>query len=146
MLIRSHVFYVHLSFYIKKYLFQISYLLLTDNLAEMGTAKQSSSYQGFNASKALDGNRNQSWSGRSCGHTAVGQTEAWWRLDIGQPANIYNIVIYYRNDGSKYKICVTRSTIVSLFLQYTVYNIIKCLTLPYCSSSKSNLDCMRIAF
>jgi hypothetical protein len=124
LLIRSHVFYFHLSFYIKKYLFQILYLLLIDNLAEMGTATQSGSYQGFNASKALDRNRNQSWSGRSCGHTAVGQTEAWWRLDIGQPANIYNIVIYYRNDGSKYKICVTRSTIVSLFLQYTVYDII----------------------
>jgi hypothetical protein len=67
---------------------------LTDNLAEMGTAKQSSSYRGFNAAKALDGNRNQSWSGESCGHTAEGQTKAWWRLDIGQPANIYNIVIH----------------------------------------------------
>ena len=120
--------------------------MLTDNLAEMGTVTQSGSYEGFNASKALDGNRNQSWSGRSCGHTAVGQTEAWWILDIGQLANIYNIVIYYRNDGSKYKICVTRSTIVSLFLQYTVYDIIKCLALPYSSSSKSNLNCMRIAF
>ena len=71
--------------------------MLTDNLAEMGTAKQSSSYRGFNATKALDGNRNQSWSGGSCGHTAVGKKTAWWRLDIGQPANIYNIVIYYRN-------------------------------------------------
>ena len=49
----------------------------------MGTAKQSGSYLGFDASKALDGNRNQDWNGR---------------LDIGQPANIYNIVIYYRND------------------------------------------------
>ena len=56
---------------------------MTDNLADMGTAKQSGSYQGFDASKALDGNRNQDWNGR---------------LDIGQPANIYNIVIYYRND------------------------------------------------
>jgi hypothetical protein len=119
---------------------------LTDNLAEMGTAKQSGSYRGFNAANALDGNRNQKWSGGSCGHTAEGQTEAWWRLDIGQPANIYNIVIYYRNDGSKYKMCVTRSTIVSLFLQYTVYDIIKCLALPYSPSSKSNLNCMRIAF
>ena len=93
---RSHVFYFHLSFYIKKYLVQISYWLLTDNLAEMGTAKQSGSHGGFDASKALDGN--QDWNGHSCGHTDVGQKTAWWRLDIGQPANIYNIVIYYRND------------------------------------------------
>jgi hypothetical protein len=79
---------------------------LTDNLAEMGTAKQSRSYHGFNVKKALDGNRNQNWYGGSCGHTAIGHTEAWWRLDIGQPANIYNIVIYYRNH-SKYKmLCV----------------------------------------
>jgi hypothetical protein len=117
------------QFYIKQYLVQISYWLLTDNLAEMGTAKQSSSYKGFNATKALDGNRNQSWSGGSCGHTAEGQKTAWWRLDIGQRANIYNIVIYYR-ENRKYKMCVTRSTIVSLFLQYTVYDIIKCLALP----------------
>ena len=95
---RSHVFYFHLSFYIKKYLVQISYWLLTDNLAEMGTVKQSCSQGGFDASKALDGNINQDWNGHSCGHTAVGQKTAWWRLDIGQPANIYNIVIYYRND------------------------------------------------
>ena len=73
----------------------------------MGTAKQSGSYQGFNAAKALDGNRNQNFFERSCGHTAVDQMEAWWRLDIGQPANVYNIVIYYRNDNSKYKMCVT---------------------------------------
>jgi hypothetical protein len=145
LLIRSHVFYFHLSFYIKKYLVQISYLLSTDNLADMGTAKQSSSYKGFNAAKALDGNRNQDWYGYSCGHTAEGQTEAWWRLDIGQRANIYNIVIYYR-ENRKYKMCVTRSTIVSLFLQYTVYDIIKCLALPYSSSSKSNLNCMRRCF
>jgi hypothetical protein len=61
---------------------------LTDNLAEMGTAKQSGSHGGFDASKALDGNINQDWNGHSCGHTAVGQKTAWWRLDIGQPANV----------------------------------------------------------
>jgi len=57
--------------------------MLTDNLDDIGTAKQSSSYTIFNASKALDGDRNQIWYGRSCGHTAPGRTTAWWRLDIG---------------------------------------------------------------
>jgi hypothetical protein len=56
---RSHIFYFHPTFYINKYLVQISYWLLTDNLAEMGTAKQSGSHGGFDASKALDGNINQ---------------------------------------------------------------------------------------
>ena len=67
-----------------------------------GTAKQSSSYRRYDASKAskaLDRNRG------SCSHTAIGQTTAWWRLDIGQQANIYNIVIYY-GDKSKLKMCV----------------------------------------
>jgi hypothetical protein len=126
-------------------LFQISHLMFSENLARRGTAKQSSSYGSYYASKALDGNINQNWEGGSCGHTAIRQTTAWWRLDIGQRANIYNIVIYSRKNR-KYAMCVTRSTIVSLFSQYTVYNIIKCLALPYCSSSKSNLDCMTIAF
>ena len=80
-------------------------MTLADNLADMGTAKQSSSYRRYDASKALDGNRNQNFHDGSCGHTAPGRTTAWWRLDIGQQANIYNIVIYYRND-SKYKMCV----------------------------------------
>jgi hypothetical protein len=96
----------------------------TDNLAKRGTAKQSGSYRNFNASQALDGDRNQDWHGGSCGHTALGRTRAWWRLDIGQRANIYNIVIYYRND-SKYILCVLignaikGSTILSRFSQYT---------------------------
>jgi hypothetical protein len=126
-------------------LYQISHLVFSENLATRGTAKQSSTYSSSHASKAVDGNINQNWEEGNCSHTAVGQTEAWWRLDIGQRANIYNIVIYYR-ENRKYKMCVTRSTIVSLFLQYTVYNIIKSLALPYSSSSKSNLNCMRIAF
>ena len=79
--------------------------MLTDILDDIGTAKQSSSYSSYNALKALDGNRNQNWYGESCGHTATGQTTAWWRLDIGQQTNIHNIVIYYRND-SKYTMCI----------------------------------------
>ena len=74
-------------------------------MARGGTAEQSSSYGRYDASKALDRNRNQDWYGGSCSHTAIGHTTAWWRLDIGQQANIDNIVIYYR-DNSKYKMCV----------------------------------------
>jgi len=79
--------------------------MLTDNLDDIGTAIQSGSYESYDASKALDGDRNQDWYGGSCGHTALGRTTAWWRLDIEQQANIHNIVIYYRN-YSKYKMCI----------------------------------------
>jgi hypothetical protein len=75
-------------------LFQISHLMFSENLATRGTAKQSSTYGSSHASKAVDGNINQNWEEGSCSHTAIRQTEAWWRLDIGQRANIYNIVIY----------------------------------------------------
>ena len=89
--------------------------MFSENLARRGgTAKQSSNYGSYHASKALDGNINQKWDGGSCSHTAVNRKTAWWRLDIGQQANIYNIVIYYRQ-YSKYTMSVTRSTIVSLF-------------------------------
>ena len=79
--------------------------MLTDNLDDIGTAKQSSSYRNYNALKALDGNRNQDFRGESCGHTAIHRTTAWWRLDIRQQVNIYNIEIYYRKT-SKYKMCI----------------------------------------
>jgi hypothetical protein len=79
--------------------------MLTDNLDDIGTAKQSSSYRSYNALKALDGDRNQDFHGESCGHTAARRTTAWWRLDIRQQVNIYNIVIYYRKK-SKYKMCI----------------------------------------
>jgi hypothetical protein len=125
----------------------------TDNLAKRGTAKQSSSYKSFNASKALDGDRNQDWYGGSCGHTALGRTTAWWRLDIGQRANIYNIVIYYRND-SKYILCVLignafkRSTILSRFSQYTWSSEMSAtshIILPFIDILQSHLKCIRRA-
>ena len=87
-------------------LFQISHLMFSENLATRGTAKQSSTYGSSHASKAVDGNINQNWEEGSCSHTATRQPTAWWRLDIEQRANIYNIVIYYK-ENSKYKICVT---------------------------------------
>ncbi|CAC5398797.1 PTPRK [Mytilus coruscus] len=72
------------------------------NLAVNGTATQSGSYKDakgivYDASKALDGNIDQSWNGGSCSHTAVEQSSAWWRLDLGSSAYIYKIIIYYRN-------------------------------------------------
>jgi len=79
--------------------------MFSDNLGRRGTAKQSSSHGGYDASKALEGNRNQNFPDGSCGHTAADQTTAWWRLDSRQQVNIYNIVIYYRNT-SKYELCV----------------------------------------
>ena len=85
--------------------------MFAENLAKRGTAEQSSSYNSFNALKALDGNRNQNLSLGSCSHTAPNQTTAWWRLDIRQKVNIYNIVIYYRNT-SKYELCVLTGSAV----------------------------------
>jgi len=50
--------------------------MFSENLARRGIAKQSSNYESYDASKALDGNRNQDWGGGSCSHTAAGRTTA----------------------------------------------------------------------
>ncbi|XP_063418822.1 uncharacterized protein LOC134701585 [Mytilus trossulus] len=70
------------------------------NLATYGTAIQSSVYSdsknSYDASRVIDGNTNQLFTARSCCHTAVGQSSAWWRLDLGSPAYIHRVVLYYR--------------------------------------------------
>lgn len=75
--------------------------VLLANLAINGNATQSGVYDIYDASKALDGNRDQIWEGGSCTHTALQQKSAWWRLDLGDLAYINRIIIYYRQD-SKY--------------------------------------------
>ncbi|VDH90608.1 Hypothetical predicted protein [Mytilus galloprovincialis] len=68
------------------------------NLAVNGIATQKGVYGSYDASKAIDGNYNQSFNGGSCCHTAAGQLSAWWRLDLRKTAYIHRVVIYYRED------------------------------------------------
>ncbi|KAL2079107.1 hypothetical protein ACEWY4_024851 [Coilia grayii] len=74
------------------------------NLALYGKATQSdlvsSPYLGFGlASNAIDGNRDSNFYHASCTHTAGGQTNPWWRVDLLMEYIITSVVITNRADG-----------------------------------------------
>ncbi|KAL2079108.1 hypothetical protein ACEWY4_024852 [Coilia grayii] len=75
----------------------------TQNLALYGKATQSdlvsSPYSGFGlASNAIDGNRDSNFDHASCTHTARGQTNPWWRVDLLKVYIITSVVITNRGD------------------------------------------------
>jgi RHS repeat-associated protein len=69
------------------------------NLAQGKTATQSSTYTTANASLAVDGNTDGDF-----GHGSVSITNsdanAWWQVDLGGTANVSNVEIWNRTDGS----------------------------------------------
>ncbi|MEO0473685.1 MAG: T9SS type A sorting domain-containing protein, partial [Bacteroidota bacterium] len=72
----------------------------TGNLALNKVASQSSNYnssQGF-ADNAVDGNTNGQWGAGSVTHTAAGQSNAWWEVDLGATYPVGDIVIWNRTD------------------------------------------------
>ncbi|XP_048749062.2 uncharacterized protein LOC125661178 [Ostrea edulis] len=61
------------------------------------TVSQSSIYFGnHRATFANDGNRTQT-DFRICSHTALGQTIAWYQVDLGDEYSLKSVIIYYRN-------------------------------------------------
>uniref|UniRef100_A0A3B4ZQV5 Si:ch211-215k15.4 n=1 Tax=Stegastes partitus TaxID=144197 RepID=A0A3B4ZQV5_9TELE len=68
------------------------------NVALQGEAAQSSTLSFAAASKAIDGRRNSFYSHGSCSHTAVGETNPWWRLDLRQTFVIISIKVTNRGD------------------------------------------------
>ena len=74
-----------------------------DNLALNGSASQSSTRHGGDASRAIDGNSNGSYSSGSVTHTATGNG-AWWQVQLNQTSNISQVVVHNRSDNC----CVSR--------------------------------------
>jgi len=67
------------------------------NIAASGKASQSSTYGGAEASRAIDGNKNPEYGSGGQTHTSNdGEKNAWWELDLGQPATIEKIAIWNR--------------------------------------------------
>ncbi len=58
---------------------------------------QSSTYPNGQSSKAVDGNANPNWGGRSCTHTQS-QQGAWWRVDLGKQYSVGKVKITNRGD------------------------------------------------
>jgi putative heme-binding domain-containing protein len=70
------------------------------NLARKGKATQSSTSNGGDASKAIDGNKSPTFGDGGQTHSAEGTDNPWWELDLGSEAVIESIIIYNRADGA----------------------------------------------
>ncbi|XP_065051247.1 uncharacterized protein LOC135680930 isoform X2 [Rhopilema esculentum] len=71
----------------------------TGNLARGKPTAQSSTYPGGQPSKAVDGNKNPNWNGRSCTHTQL-QQGAWWRVDLGKQYSVGKVTLTNRGDAA----------------------------------------------
>ena len=68
------------------------------NLARKGTATQSSTGFGGEAHRAIDGNRDSSYSSGSITHTATGDASPWWEVDLGDEFGLSRVDLWNRQD------------------------------------------------
>ncbi len=68
------------------------------NVARQGKATQSSTSNGGDASKAIDGNKSGKFGDGGQTHSAEGENNPWWEVDLGAQVPIQSIVIYNRTD------------------------------------------------
>ena len=69
-----------------------------ENIAAHKPASQSSIAYGGEASRAVDGNRDNAWSHRSVTHTDF-QDHSWWKVDLEKEESVGIVRIYNRGDG-----------------------------------------------
>lgn len=69
-----------------------------ENIAAHKSASQSSTAYGGDASRAVDGNRDNAWSHRSVTHTDF-QDHSWWKVDLEKEESVGTVRIYNRGDG-----------------------------------------------
>ena len=70
-----------------------------ENIAAHKPASQSSIAYGGEASRAVDGNRDNAWSHRSVSHTDF-QDHSWWKVDLEKEESVGTVRIYNRGDGN----------------------------------------------
>lgn len=70
-----------------------------ENIAAHKPASQSSIAYGGEASRAVDGNRDNAWSHRSVTHTDF-QDYSWWKVDLEKEESVGTVRIYNRGDGN----------------------------------------------
>ena len=69
-----------------------------ENIAAHKPASQSSTAYEGEASRAVDGNRNNAWNNRSVTHTDF-QDHSWWKVDLAKEEGVGTVRIYNRGDG-----------------------------------------------
>ena len=70
-----------------------------ENIAAHKPASQSSIAYGGDASRAVDGNRDNAWNNRSVTHTDF-QDHSWWKVDLEKEESVGTVCIYNRGDGN----------------------------------------------
>ena len=70
---------------------------IAGNVARGKGTKQSSTGFGGVPQRAVDGNKNANWNGRSCTHTNK-QNRPWWRVDLGSIQKVMKVRVTNRND------------------------------------------------
>ena len=70
-----------------------------ENIAAHKSASQSSTAYEGEASRAVDGNRNNAWNNRSVTHTDF-QDHSWWKVDLEKEESVGTVRIYNRGDGN----------------------------------------------
>jgi hypothetical protein len=68
------------------------------NIAKSGKATQSTTGSGGIASRAIDGNKNPSFTNGGQTHTEEGKKDPWWELDLGKTASVDSVEIWNRGD------------------------------------------------
>ena len=69
-----------------------------ENIAAHKSASQSSTAYEGEASRAVDGNRDNAWDNRSVTHTDF-QDHSWWKVDLAKEEGVGTVRIYNRGDG-----------------------------------------------
>jgi len=67
------------------------------NIAVGRATLQSSTDEGGNSARAVDGNMATDWSEESCTHTKP-EAKPWLRIDFGQARKVGKVILYNRND------------------------------------------------
>lgn len=69
-----------------------------ENIAAHKSASQSSTYYDADASRAVDGNRDNNYRHHSVTHTNF-QDHSWWKVDLAKEESVGTVRIYNRGDG-----------------------------------------------
>lgn len=107
----------------------------TVNVALNGTASQSSTDYGGDASRAIDGNTNGTYNQGSVSHTNA-EDNPWWEVDLGQEVFIDNIVIYNRTDAC----CIDRLSDFTLTIRDNGDNVVDSRTVTGYPNPSSRIE------
>jgi hypothetical protein len=70
-----------------------------ENVARQGKASQSTTYQGAEAVRAIDGNIDGTYNKKSVQHTNDADQTPWWEVDLGSEQPLEKVVLWNRTDG-----------------------------------------------